>query len=439
MTDLILALVGPTGSGKSTLAKELASEHGFNVVAPGEMLREHIENRSALGLMARQHIEMNALVPDEIVNAMIEEFLSHNKAEGLILFEGFPRTQEQAVFLDSLLGEQGKALRMAIYLDISNDLATQRALNRSVSIHQHDDVRRVQHRHQRFHRKADRLLEYLGDSRRLTSMNVSGPLDEAQANLSSLLEQIQNGTIEPAGEPLIDHLRRRAKIHQPHAEPVGATKDFVLLGGPGSGKGTQAQFLTETYSIPHISTGDLFRRNIKDETQMGKLASKYIGGGDLVPDDITESMVLERLKREDTKEGFLLDGYPRSLAQAEALEEILIDLKRELSAAIYLRVSDEEIVARLSGRLICKNCGAIYHTKFKAPKKEHICDNCGSELYQRPDDKPDAIRNRLRTFHRLNKPLLAHYAQAGLLRVVEGEGTMEQVNARMKRAADPGP
>jgi adenylate kinase len=210
----------------------------------------------------------------------------------------------------------------------------------------------------------------------------------------------------------------------------GRTLDLVLLGGPGSGKGTQADTLSRSMTVPHISTGDLFRDNLRQQTDLGRLARSYMDRGELVPDEVTEEMVRDRLRRADAEGGFLLDGFPRSLAQAEALDDMLMDAGRRVVAAVNIAVSDDEIVRRLSGRLVCRACGTSFHLEFKPPSVDSVCDACGGELYRRDDDRPDTIKARLRTFHGNEHPLLDHYRQSGVFLEVDGEGPPDQVTVR---------
>ncbi|HEX9924017.1 MAG TPA: adenylate kinase [Anaerolineae bacterium] len=219
------------------------------------------------------------------------------------------------------------------------------------------------------------------------------------------------------------------------AQTTRPSLDLVLLGGPGSGKGTQAEQLTKHLNLPHIATGDLFRENLKQETDLGKLAKAYMNRGELVPDDVTESMVQERLSRPDTADGFILDGFPRTLPQAEALTEMLTEMQRRLAGVLYINVSDDEIVRRLSGRLICRNCQTPYHLEFKPPAQPGMCDVCGGELYQRDDDNPETVRARLKTFHGQTAPLVDYYQAAGLLIEIDGEGDVAGVTERTMTAA----
>jgi adenylate kinase len=210
--------------------------------------------------------------------------------------------------------------------------------------------------------------------------------------------------------------------------------DIVLLGAPGSGKGTQAEQICQQFNLIHIATGDLFRENLKNQTELGKLAKTYMDKGELVPDDVTAAMLRERLAQPDTERGIVLDGFPRTLPQAEALTEIMDSAKRRIGGVLYIKVSDEELVNRLSGRWICRNCQTPFHTKFKPPAQEGVCDVCGGELYQRDDDKPETVRARLKTFHRQTAPLIDYYTEAGLLTEVDGEGEVSEVTERVVAA-----
>ena len=211
--------------------------------------------------------------------------------------------------------------------------------------------------------------------------------------------------------------------------------NIVFLGAPGSGKGTQADRLCEQFHVPHIATGDLFRENLKNETELGKLAKGFMDCGELVPDDVTVAMVRERFSRSDAQTGFVLDGFPRTLAQAEALTQMLNKMGRQLDGVIYIKVSDEEIVKRLSGRIICKECQTPFHKIFNPFKScpYHKCH--GEYLYQRDDDKPETVRARLETYHTQTAPLIEYYQQAGLLIEIDGEGEVSEITERMLAAA----
>lgn len=206
--------------------------------------------------------------------------------------------------------------------------------------------------------------------------------------------------------------------------------DLILLGLPGAGKGTQAEHITEHYNVPHISTGDIFRAAIKNETPLGLEAKKYMDAGDLVPDDVTNNIVKERLQEDDVKNGFLLDGYPRTLNQSEALKANLEDLGRSLDAVIYLKVPTEILMERLTGRYICSNCGATYHKIFNPTKIEGVCDRCGgTEFYQRDDDKPETVKKRIDVNKEQTANLVEFYQAEGVLVEVDGDRDEEEVFA----------
>lgn len=210
---------------------------------------------------------------------------------------------------------------------------------------------------------------------------------------------------------------------------------IVLLGGPGSGKGTQAKKLTEKYGIPQISTGDIFRAALKEGTPMGLKAKTYMDKGELVPDDVVIGVVEERLSKPDLDNGYMLDGFPRTLPQAEALDKILASQGKAIDHAILVDVPDEELIARLSGRRTCRNaeCSRMYHVIFNPPKKEGVCDACGSELYQRDDDSEATIRERLAVYNKQTAPLIDYYEKKGLLRRVAGVGPIEEIFASIQK------
>lgn len=203
--------------------------------------------------------------------------------------------------------------------------------------------------------------------------------------------------------------------------------NLVLMGLPGAGKGTQAEKIVEKYNIPHISTGDMFRAAIKDGTELGLQAKSYMDKGELVPDEVTIGIVRERLGKNDTDKGFLLDGFPRTVAQAEALEQILKELNKEIDYVINIHVDQEILMQRLTGRRICKNCGATYHLVFNPPKEEGICDKCGGNLYQRADDNAETVGNRLEVNLKQTKPLLDFYKSKGYLKNIDGQQEINKV------------
>ncbi|MEC6749148.1 adenylate kinase [Marinilactibacillus sp. XAAS-LB27] len=204
--------------------------------------------------------------------------------------------------------------------------------------------------------------------------------------------------------------------------------NLILLGLPGAGKGTQASRITETYGIPHISTGDMFRAAMKNETPLGKEAKKFIDAGDLVPDEVTNGIVKERLEEADAQNGFLLDGYPRTLNQADALKKALSSSGRTLDNVLYIKVNRDILMERLTGRFICSNCGATYHKLFNSTKVEGTCDQCGGhDFYQREDDKPETVERRIEVNEAQTKELAAYYEEEGIVRNINGEQNPDSV------------
>ena len=204
---------------------------------------------------------------------------------------------------------------------------------------------------------------------------------------------------------------------------------IIMLGAPGAGKGTQAKMIAEKYGVPHVSTGDIFRANIKNGTQLGMEAKKYMDQGLLVPDELTVRILLDRVAQDDCKNGYVLDGFPRTIPQAQVLDEALTKLGDKIDYAIDVDVPDENIIRRMSGRRACLTCGATYHIDHIPPKKEGICDKCGSELVLRDDDKPETVKNRLAVYHEQTQPLIDFYEKKDVLRTVDGTLPMEEVFA----------
>src|SRR4051812_11294504 len=210
---------------------------------------------------------------------------------------------------------------------------------------------------------------------------------------------------------------------------------IVLVGPPGAGKGTQATRLAEKLSIPHISTGDLFRANISRQTELGKLAKSYMDAGNLVPDEVTIAMAKDRMEQPDAENGFLLDGFPRNVSQAEALDELLKTETIKLDAVLDLEVTEEEVVKRIAGRRICRNDSAhVFHVTYSPAKKEGVCDVCGGELYQRDDDSEDTVRTRLEVYHTQTEPIIDYYKSQGLVVTISSLGPVGEVTQRALEA-----
>src|SRR5699024_573829 len=207
----------------------------------------------------------------------------------------------------------------------------------------------------------------------------------------------------------------------------GKLLNLILMGLPGAGKGTQAEKINETYHIPHISTGDMFRLAIKEGTELGQKAKEYMDQGALVPDDVTVGIVKERLGKDDCKEGFLLDGFPRTVAQAKSLQTLLKEMDKSIDYVLHVDVPEDDLVERLAGRRICPTCGATYHVMYNPPQKEGICDNEGSKLIQREDDQAETVKNRLNVNLEQMKPLLDFYHDKGYLVKIDGDQQIDQV------------
>jgi adenylate kinase len=206
---------------------------------------------------------------------------------------------------------------------------------------------------------------------------------------------------------------------------------LILLGPPGAGKGTQAKRLVDKYGIPQLSTGDMLRAAVKDGTQLGKEAKTFMDAGKLVPDSVVIGLIEERIQKDDCKKGFMLDGFPRTVAQADALKAILDKMGIAIDHVVSIEVANEELVGRLTGRRTCRACGAGYHVAFDPPKQAGVCDKCGGELYQRDDDKEETIRNRLTVYGDQTAPLIAYYTQAKLLRPIAGTGSIDEIFNRI--------
>ncbi len=209
---------------------------------------------------------------------------------------------------------------------------------------------------------------------------------------------------------------------------------IVLLGPPGAGKGTQAKTISREKNLPHISSGDIFRENLKNETELGKLAGGYIQAGELVPDDVTIAMIKDRLSRLDCANGALLDGFPRTPAQARALDTILSELDGQVVAVPYIKVGQTELIARLTGRWTCPVCAQVYHTRFNPPKTAGRCDQDGAELYQRADDQEETVVNRIRVYLEQTQPLIDYYQEKGLLLEINGAQPIQDVSAALLAA-----
>ena len=209
---------------------------------------------------------------------------------------------------------------------------------------------------------------------------------------------------------------------------------IVLLGPPGAGKGTQAEILVKKLLVPHISTGDMFRAAISNGTELGKEAKSYMDKGQLVPDEVTVGIIRDRIAQSDCKEGFLLDGFPRTIAQAVALDGLMKDMDTKLDAVLNISVPLDNLISRLTGRRMCRKCGNIYHLLYNAPEVENVCDACGGELYQRDDDKEETVKNRLNVYEQQTAPLIDYYEKSGILHTVNGDQAINNVMIELGKA-----
>ncbi|MDQ3103652.1 MAG: adenylate kinase [Actinomycetota bacterium] len=213
---------------------------------------------------------------------------------------------------------------------------------------------------------------------------------------------------------------------------------MVMVGPPGAGKGTQATHIAKHFAIPQISTGDIFRENVSNNSELGQEAKKHMNAGDLVPDEVTIAMVRDRLAQDDARDGFLLDGFPRTEPQAEALSDILAELNTALDAVLELAADDEEVVRRLSGRRTCRTCGKVWHVEFDQPAVEGVCDDDGGQLFRRDDDAPETVQRRLEVYAEQTEPLVGYYESLGILRRIEATGKVDEVTHRAITALEDG-
>jgi adenylate kinase len=458
-----VVLFGPPGAGKGTLTSMLTSKYGFKQVAIGDILREGSKEPTALGRMVKKSMDQGQLVQDEVVDALIRAKLRQQDYKQAVIFDGFPRTEYQAKFLDDLLNESGRTLNAAIYLDVSDEEISRRVPGRIIcqechtpfhetykpftfchncgstaSYRREDDKPGIfDIRLKNFHRLVVPVIEYYHKAGLLTIVDGEGEVGTVYKRLLEVIEEVRQNTLRPATREEVARIQALADVSETlPQEQATYSLDIVFLGSPGSGKGTQAEKLGKMFNLSHISTGDLFRANFKDNTELGRLAKSYIEKGELVPDDVTQEMVRDRLAQADVREGFILDGFPRNIGQANALTDMMTQMRRRLSGVLFLSVPDEAIVERLSGRLTCQVCQTSYHTLYNPPKKEGICDKCGGQLFRRDDDEPETIRARLRTYYGQTAPLIAYYRALGLLYEINGAGEVSDIFDRVVAAVE---
>jgi adenylate kinase len=454
-----LALIGPSGAGKGSQAAKLRERYPLQHLSSGDLLREAVN--SPLGRRALHYIREGELVPDDLVDALINEQIRRAPADTGMLLDGFPRTHEQALFLDELLEELGAPLSGVIYLDLDEAPSIDRLRGRIVCSHCHtifhaswhtprhagkcdicghdlharfeDSPLMASSRWRAFERRILPVLRHYQKRGILHIVDASQPIEKVQDAVLELAENIRQRTAVGCTLQAVGRAVHVPSLpHIAHAGPNG-TFNFVLLGAPGSGKGTQAERILASETSVHVASGELFRQNLAQKTELGELARSYMNRGELVPDDVTEAMIEQKLEALDGR-SFVLDGFPRTLPQAEALTHMLAGLGRPLAAVLHIDVCTESLVERLSGRWICRGCQAPYHQLFKPPQSPGVCDKCGGQLYQREDDKAETVRARLKTYARQTEPLLDYYARSGLLVTIDGNADVQAVSQRTAEA-----
>jgi adenylate kinase len=461
-----IIFIGPSGAGKGTQAEKVAAKFNLVHIASGDLFRENLEAQTELGLQAQKYMDQGELVPDEVTEAIITERLEALDSQPGFILDGYPRTKYQAQALHETLTRLERKPDVVIYLKVSDKEIIRRIPGRLTckkcqkpyhKIHNppqkpftcdrcggelyrrnDDTVERAQARLKVFHRQTAPVIDYYEARGKLAIINGERTIEEVYQDMVAAIEAAARHEVRQATQEETTQIKLLKRITPAlsQAQIKHRSLDIGLLGGPGSGKGTQAEQLCRHLSLVHIATGNLFRENLKNETELGKLAKTYMDRGELVPDDVTEAMVRERLSRPDAQQGFILDGFPRNLSQAEALTEMLTDMGRRLDAMLYIQVPDEVILQRLSGRMICRECQIPFH-KIHKPFKTCPYDKCqGEYLYQRDDDNPETIRTRLETYHGQTAPLIDYYTKAGILIKIDGEGDVAEITTRMLVAVE---
>ena len=459
-----ITLIGPSGVGKSTHAAALIEQFKMLHVSTGNLLRENVDNNTAMGFLAQRYMSFGELVPDEAVDALVMEKLFHRENRQGVLFDGFPRTVEQAHFLDEAMLDDNTELDAAVYLHISEEGLLSRIVGRLTCsscqspfhvafappkkqgkcdfcggdlVTRPDDIKEmVSVRLRAFHSVIGPIIKYYKESKRLILIDADASLEVVNARLRKAIEGVERrrskraSVIRTIGSDEDNAPERMLTVD----EATSQSCDLVLLGGPGAGKGSVAQELQTRLGVMHIGSSDLFRDKLDSTKGIGKLVKSYMDRGALVPDEVVEVLVEERLNSADAAEGFILDGFPRTLSQAYGLTQILNKSKRRLNAALKIEVSEDTLVQRLSGRRVCKGCRASYHLLYRRPVSPEKCDACAEELYQREDDHPSVVRTRIKTYQTQIDRILQYYRAAGILYTIDGEGTIEEVAERATTA-----
>ncbi len=462
-----IALIGPSGAGKGTYAHVLAPKFNLQHVSTGDFLRQSRENGSALGLLAKKYMRAGEFVPDEVIDAIIEECLLKMNPDQGILFDGFPRTGYQANFLEKDFTKSGRQLDAVIYLKVRDDEIQRRLAGRLICrrcqlphhvdftdfnicsqpgcggelFRRDDDVGDIPAaRLSIYHRETAPLIEYFQSHGKLVIIDAERPVDVVTQAMENKIANIMAAHFVTAdsadAKKLLTAQTGGRSVANKAIPTIQTGLNLVFLGAPGSGKGTQAKMLCEALNIVQVSTGDLFRLHIRQKTDLGKLAKFYIDRGELVPNNITEQMVKSRLQKNDTLNGIVLDGFPRTLVQATALTEMMAEMGKKISGVLYFEVDDEAVVPRIAGRISCKKCQTPFHNLFN-PFQTCPQNECNGEyLYQRLDDTPETVRKRLHTFYQQTEPLIEFYHRSGLLHRVDANTGVQEITRNLLQIAE---
>jgi adenylate kinase len=340
----------------------------------------------------------------------------------------------QARFLDELFQGCGRRLDAVFFLYAPEEVIFERAAQR-IPRRADDAPEIIRNRLGVFRRNAAPVVQHYAETRRLGIINAQPAVEEVTRALAGALDALGGGqplvlSVEDtrlietavAGPTLVSHQGRQSSL------------DLVVIGGPGTGKGTHATFLAAELKLPHIATGNLFRENLRQDTELARIAKDYLDQGELVPDDITEAMVRQRLARPDAMRGFIMDGFPRTLPQVRALDEIMAEMRRHLDGVIFLDVPAEAIVERIAGRRVCRLCQASYHIVHNPPRQPEVCDHDGTRLERREDDDPATVRARIGIFQGQTLPVIDHYRRLGVITEISATGEILETRQQLLAA-----
>ena len=429
-----IAIIGPNCAGKTTCAKKIAKKFGLLRFSLGQMIKDSIRNHTFLGLITLPYAQRGNFVLDEIANATLEDFIYSNSNTPGFVFDNFPCTLYQAIFMIDLLKKKGKNLDGVVFMNLPANLSYGRALARTSTDEQIEKTTEsITDRINNYRNSAESVLRLFAHSIPFLVVDAQQSEEVVDAKVDKFIKSLKNKNYTSSSSEILDKeidlFLASYKINQniPESHPL----NLIIMGPPGCGKGTHSAFLSEYLSIPTISTGNLFRDHLKGKTPLGTLAGAFMNQGKLVPDDVTAAMVKNRLNDNDAMHGFILDGFPRTVPQANSLDNILATSSRSLDGVIYLNVPDEEIIVRTSGRRFCPHCQRTYHIVYNKPQKDGYCDADGEALIIRADDKEETVRERLMAYRKQTLPVIEHYRQRNLLREISGNDEVAIVRERM--------